>query len=251
VYVNPNALGMVAALVVPFALWKSTATRGRPSILWGALCLSAFGSIVAAQARTSLIAAVVGVGLVLIGLLAAGKRPQWRSVSVAIGGVIGCVVMIAVIDAIDLSYGLLGSYRELDTTTSGRVQYWQQAYPVFVDYPIAGSGFRAAESALERGPGSAAETQRGLVHNGVIQTILDLGLVGFVLLVAVVSNAFRGVRARLREPLTGGILGCVAAGMAVQLGESSLFGLGSLFGVAFWLLIGAAEARRTQSLQTT
>jgi O-antigen ligase len=68
------------------------------------------------------------------------------------------------------------SVRDLESF-SGRTQLWEAAWPLLLDRPILGFGFQGSRAAL-----LAATPWAAYAHNALLQTLLDLGLLGAVLL---------------------------------------------------------------------
>ena len=135
---------------------------------------------------------------------------------------------------------------------------------IFADHPVAGVGWQGSEEQENYRPYLAAAHRRYPhdpaiafpspahawgVQNAYLQTLADLGLIGFAALLALVGVAVSlGVRAALRAPPGSGVL--AAAGLLWLLVAAGVWnGLGLVAGIPLdaltWLgvgLIGAAAA---------
>src|SRR5690606_22326533 len=61
---------------------------------------------------------------------------------------------------------------------------WSAAIAIWQESPIGGSGFRTGPAALDeaRLAGSVDGFEHGAVHNGYLQTLVEIGVVGGILL---------------------------------------------------------------------
>ena len=113
---------------------------------------------------SKLLAAIIGVVVVMVGLLNLGLLVQ------------------------QLSYLFPNSY---ETSIIGRLTVWNAALSAFARQPIVGyglDGFTAATASLR----SALSVDLIRAHNIYLQTLVDLGLVGFVLYFGTVVSIFAG-----------------------------------------------------------
>ena len=77
---------------------------------------------------------------------------------------------------------------------SGRLRLWSEAIPLFLEQPWLGSGFQGSRAEL-----LDLASWSGHAHNGVLQSLLDLGLLGSILLFSAFASIF--VVGPLRSPV--------------------------------------------------
>jgi O-antigen ligase len=125
-------------------------------------------------------------------------------------------------------------------TAGGRFTAWALAVGLTRERPVAGSGFGTTEEVF--GPQAAAislEFLGRLVHNPYLQTLLELGPVGLVVLLLAVANALRrGWLGPRVYPLWTAVYGALVAGVTSF--ESSMLSAGSIFAFNFWLVAAAS-----------
>lgn len=120
--------------------------------------------------------------------------------------------------------------------SSGRFDLWETGFGLWVQRPIGGWGF-GGTGALEGLTGTS-------LHNGYLSTLIETGIVGLVILLALLGSVFLWK--------TRPDAGIIAAGAAVLVNgffESSLVNLGSPVTLIAWLAIGALLAAGQLSMK--
>jgi len=118
-------------------------------------------------------------------------------------------------------------------TLTGRTNIWIAATELISEKPFFGYGFGAGGNALESYYSAGiAEWRTFNVHNGFLQAILDLGLVGFILF-ALIFVYFTKACLFTQSPLRIGIFSVV---FIISLVERGAYGVGGLIVTLFILL---------------
>lgn len=180
---NGNAVAFISA-VVAFAAWcRVLRRRGASRIGWFLLLALAFGMLILAQSRTSLIGFFVAVAVQLLFARRFGLLALVAVVSVF-------VVATADIANVAERYVVRGQSAELFTSLSGRTLAWQAAWAAFQESPILGHGFAAAARAEILGATGAST-----LHGAVFDVLVGVGLLGLVPWAAAIGwTSFRLVR---------------------------------------------------------
>lgn len=137
---------------------------------------------------------------------------------------------------------------EIFQTGSGRWGVWVGSLELFLKKPWFGYGFGAVEAVFSRFlPSWVAPNFRGSTpHNTYIETLLELGVFGLILLLVPIFLAIRkgfelhgrfreesAETCRLNAVLTGVVIGTAVHAMF----ESSIASVGSVFAIPFWLYV--------------
>jgi O-antigen ligase len=69
---------------------------------------------------------------------------------------------------------------------SGRLELWQELRPIVAEHFVAGTGYQASRAALLDVAEWAA-----YAHNALLQTVLDLGIVGMLSMLGLILLGFR------------------------------------------------------------
>lgn len=256
--INPNEVGGMLTLLVPFAAafsigWK----RLRPLAVPCALVL------VAALLLTQSRGAIVGVAVALLvgALWGLSSKARWVAFMSLAAVFAGATAM--------LSY-------QMSPFLPARLEFWQRAFIMLLDMPLTGIGLNTFPIILPRfysGTGPGDETPIPHAHNLFLQTGLDLGLVGLAAFLAIGAVAVRrGLKvakyrqsggpsaspaeseARIQDSsiAIGLILGLLAHGLY---GLSDAVALGAKPSPVLWIALGllaagspsAGPAARTQT----
>lgn len=94
---------------------------------------------------------------------------------------------------------------------NGRLGLWDDLRPAILAQPIAGYGYQGSRPVL-----LDAAAWAGYAHNAVLQTMLDLGALGAIALVAVVFTGLRAACRRARDPWTGAVAAALLAFLIVN-----------------------------------
>lgn len=284
---NPNMMAMLLAVSLPLAVWAFLEAR---STLGKSLSVAVFlvfnASIVASGSRGALLAAAVG--LAALGLALPGRRRVRAALAVGAVGLLALNIGITQVpqpaerdpvlhpefgsqqplgprDAqfilpLESEFGFPAersaatSRRRSLFDSSGRAQAWDGALEQALERPMLGYGFgtedRIFVDRFYRFYSSAVE-------NSYVGTALQLGVVGFCLLLALLAALVaRGVR-RLgvlsahARPVAAACLGVVAAGLMLAVSQSYLTSVGNPATTPFWLsafLLAAVSARSSPPL---
>lgn len=209
---NPNFVGALMALTLPLALALDVSEQRRlPSAVSAMSLVFLLSALVATGSRGAVL------GLAAGGLVWALLRASRRAV-IAV-----CVVLVVGVMAIWQSPA-----RPLQTTLAGRWYLWQVVAPHAATHPLLGQGpgavalrFPAWQREADR-QGVSDMRFRGLtdhVHNDYLEALVERGLVGVGVLLAVLGAV--GVKvwrqAPTKSPLLAGAAASVTAGAACAL----------------------------------
>ena len=100
----------------------------------------------------------------------------------------------------------------LDRLRLGRLDLWADAVKIFPDFPVLGAGFNAFGTSYLRYQTVATYEWYGEAHNEYLQALLDLGVVGAAVVVALLVVLFvRAARHAPRSSLRAGLFGSLLA----------------------------------------
>ena len=224
---------------------------------------------------SSAVAGALGIGLAAIAAIVVGARRHVLSLAraasiVAIAVVVGVGVLLMRSGDVTSFIRFLGIGHEpkREKNVESSVHRSLLAYigvRIFADHPILGVGFQGSEEEGNYGPYLAAAHRRFPgepevafpspqhawgVQNAYLQTLTDMGLAGFAILVALLASGLvLGLRAALRAPpeiafvaLVGVLWVLVAAGVWNGLGLVAGIPLDALTWLSFGLVAAAAAA---------
>jgi exopolysaccharide production protein ExoQ len=235
-FLTPNTFGMIVALILPlgWALFRHRSTAVRVCFIATQAVLLA--ALLVTGSRTSAAAA-------LAGLLAAALAD--RSVirrAALLGFLVGGGLLL--LGGAGLArQEFARDWLRVDTLLSGNMRFeaWSVLAGTWEEQPLIGYGFRSTEALVAAL--KANGTLRGFgpetAHNGFVQVLVELGAIGFALIVAVMLLA---VAAAAWARWVPGLVGALVAGMVVQLAESSWYSFGAVFALVLWIMTGAAVA---------
>ena len=247
---NPDTAALLFALAIPIGAYLLlTARTPLARLVLAAVLLLFAGSISASGARGPMLGALAGT-LVVVGAAARGRRRLVLAVlTVAVFG--ACLGISRIPQAkpappSTASSGTPANQRTL-FTSSGRRAAWVGAIHQAEDRPVAGYGFGTeALVFVDR----YASFDSDLVENSYLGAALQLGIAGFLLLLAVAVAALGPF---LRAP-SGGIqaaaAGAAAAALVVALTQSYLFSVGNIGTATAWIalfLVAGQPAPATSS----
>ena len=165
---NGNAVAFISAVVAFVAWCRLLARRGAARAGWTLVLMLAFGMLVLAQSRTSLVGFFVAIAVQLLfarrfGLLA------------LVAVVATFAVASADIASVAERFFVRGQSRELFDSLSGRTLAWRAAWAAFQESPILGHGFAAAARAEILGATGAST-----LHGAVFDVLVGVGLLGMI-----------------------------------------------------------------------
>jgi hypothetical protein len=274
---NPNTMAMLIALVLPAVVWgvQAAPTLARRVAAVAVLALL-IGSLVASGSRGALLGALVGT---VVFAFASAKE---RSRRFAIAGTALAIFVVSVatlevpqpaetnpVRPFDIVPPATPSLSPQDVqprlplesevglpsvgdepfvrslfTSSGRFDAWRGALEQALERPVLGYGFGTEERVF---------IDRYYLHysdrpeNAYLGTMLQLGMVGLALLLALLVAIV--VKSRFAEDGPAAASGgAVACGLVLAVGQSYLTSVGSPAMAPFWLcaalLVGATSAQR-------
>jgi len=206
---NPFA-GFLLSLVI-LGLWRFAHSK---RLLDGLLAVFSLSVFVLTDSRGAFLALVVA--LVVGAWLAPKVLKSWRQLAMVVVGAVVLVLLASLIRShFSHSFTLQGArFRDIASTdsssTSDRVYYLKSALLIWEKHPLAGSGagtFSTLHPKYQYRVISAGNN----VHNFYVQTLSELGVVGFgvliYVLVLLISGVLRGVKEDpTRLPLALGLL---------------------------------------------
>ena len=157
-----------------------------------ALAALLLAAIVASQSRMGFVAALGG--LLVTGLLAAGATEQrmygparrWRWIIPAVTVVLGVALLFILLPTRELVERFAAMAGTGDANGEVRSQIWRETLPLVRAYPLTGCGLGTFESAFLRYKHVAPMFIVDYAHNDYLQTLAELGIVGFALGLALV-----------------------------------------------------------------
>jgi len=235
-WVNPNALGATALMVVPFSI----AMACMPRVVARAFALRVFGilsTVVAmfvlafTQSRSVWLAGLV------VGLLAVIR---YRRPAVAwLAAFVGIVALLMIYVGLSPGASVGRALASLAESAADRLFIWRVAIGLWVDSPWLGIGLNQFHVAESHQPWPLVVAH---AHSELIQTLLDIGLLGgFVyaaMQVVLLARAFRASGAGspvVRTLATAGGLSLVGVHL---FGLGDVVALGAKVGVLQWLASG-------------
>ncbi len=251
-YGDPNflAAGLVPAMALAAgltAVWRGTAARW---VLGSAVVVLGIG-LAATGSRGGLVAAGVSVLAALV--LARGRR-------VELGALVALGVTVTGLWVATSSPETWERVRSFDTGT-GRVDLWTIAGRMTADHPIEGVGinnFRSASAEYIRQPGRLQDVEliveRPLVaHNTYLQQFAETGIVGALLLIAVLLGALRATWQAGRRFTLGGdarMAGLARALLVAQVAvlSASIF-MSNGYDKRIWVLLALGVAMFTVAVR--
>jgi O-antigen ligase len=204
-FVNRNHFAGFLEMILPLAVaaaaavWRAGVTRhsrpAAPAVKASALLALAallLAAIVASQSRMGFVAALGG--LLVTGLLAAGATEQrmygparrWRWIIPAVTVVLGVALLFILLPTRELVERFAAMAGTGDANGEVRSQIWRETLPLVRAYPLTGCGLGTFESAFLRYKHVAPMFIVDYAHNDYLQTLAELGIVGFALGLALV-----------------------------------------------------------------
>jgi len=161
------------------------------------------------------------------------------------------VSVAAIIVAVFIALGLMPAFLDLygkDITFSGRTVIWAESMKVVSEHPILGLGYGGVWYDLQAPITAGLHRQIGFqaahAHNGAIEVLLEMGLVGLVLFVVFFASILRKAFVLLETPArmtARWALACCAAIAFMSISEvlfqSSMLGFMALI----WVVLARSE----------
>ena len=239
---NPNELGPLYAFAYALLLftWAESKEPGLRLVL-----LASMGMLVVALTLTFSRAAYAG--FIVVNALFLLRHRHAKTLILL--GLLAAVALLllpgAVYNRVTLGFG-----EGLDTISAGRINsIWLPLLPDVLRSPIYGNGLG---SIIWSEAMHAAGASTGQAHNAYLETVLDMGIAGLVLLCAYFVHVWKGFRALSVDPAVSptlrGFYQGAAAGLACFLvtGITGGFLTPADYQVFLWLAIGMMYGQRAR-----
>ncbi|HYJ85233.1 MAG TPA: O-antigen ligase family protein [Pyrinomonadaceae bacterium] len=232
---NPNSVGLLTALLLPLALFRSLSRRGLLDHLLLALMLL---SLALSGNRSGMIAGFVGAMFVL---WRARSRMRW-----VVGAAIIVIAMSFYTDPFLPESWYDNSYvrPESIATGSGRVEVWPIAMEIVEERPLMGFGFGTEELLLEShgfDASSFLEHRGAYFHNSYLGLVAQTGYIGatafFLPLFVFGVWQFWKSRQETQLTLTPALQGTLLCGLILCTAESWVYSMGNPFAFPFWVSV--------------
>jgi len=236
------------AVIFALAYWLVPTDRRTGGWLCAPVALAGLLTTVLGQARNMWIATPVAAAFVLV---RSGRMGRWFAYVAVAGSVALLVIALAVPTAVgnlqNVVLDVLGLRYEATTqpgALSGRDVFWANALQSFARSPIWGVGYRQAAGEFERVRDGVVVVTRPSVHNYFLGILSEQGLIGFVLLLAVLRRLAVVLKENLKAPAENPEIRrwqLLAAGLTV-------YALVTL-SVSYWAAILALVAHKAASIE--
>lgn len=242
---NLYAVYQVAA--VPAAITLGRVSRSRYRLWWFVAVVPLVGSVLASDSRGALLATVLVLAFSMYPIIR-NRTDKRRRLAAALATVLIVIAIAASGTAFNdrLDPATIASDR-----ASGRLDLWLVAWNTAQDHPELGLGAgNFKDQSVERlrtQPGVQLPNSHHLfkldtieVHNIYLETLVDYGVVGFLLFVSVIVGAALGIRTGVRKIGRGTALDALGP-MLVAYCATAFF-LSVVNSKLLWMLVGMAAA---------
>ena len=226
------------AILVVLAGVRATLRRAVPLLLGAALAVAALAPSFPATSQPRPLLALAGLaggGAVAIGLLRLGPRTR-----VMVLVALAALIVAAPWTPLGGEHLRLALAGRVSLDSYGRSRAARSAVALIAEHPLAGTGVGQARFVWSRPDGNVSIAL--YAHNEYLQTLVDLGAIGAVLLLGLIASIVVTIRRGRRYPQRPGIwAGAVAAlvALAVHSGFDFLWHI-AVLPLAAGLLIGLA-----------
>jgi len=229
---HPNVLGEQAAVLVTFAIiCHRRGILGRWVFI--AMLVTGFGTLIAADSRTSAAAAIAA--CILIELRERHYLRPMAALALVAGAVALPFIAIGGLPSIAPFLGSLsrsGSATEIMTLT-GRTELWAVASDLIARKPLLGWGFNGTEALMVGSVGRNFAGDPVNAHNMYVQTLLCMGVLGSLPAFAFLGIAIKRMVTRpdaIRDQL-------VLLVLIIGVAEVGLFATPGLLTLAFFMVL--------------
>jgi|GEM_PF-3207551 len=250
-FTNPNAVGLLAAIILPLVVWKVSQSRWWPNIvLLGVGVLS----LVLAASRNGFFVSILAIVYLF-------SKARGSKVLMAGGALLALLFFAVAVEAVDVesvvedyAVGRLVNPLEVGDA-SGRFQLWPVAISLIEPQVMTGHGFGTEEFALLDIGRNLREFAGGYFHNSYLGMAFQLGIVGLVLLIAplivLASSQFWRSRHDHTLSLSHALQAVLLAGLLTAFFESWVYSVGNAYSFPFWVcvMLLARDAKRDKSQQ--
>jgi O-antigen ligase len=187
-----NDLAFVLVVVLPLIIARLAFAQGVARLGYGVATLTVLLTVIITQSR----GAFVSLGILTVFLIARDFRRPDGSISVGLAGKVVVIIISAItilliapeeaFDRLLTVFDLSEDYN-LDTEESGRLAIWTRGLQVFMSRPwgVGVAVFGAAEG------GAGGDYMNA--HNFLLQALVELGLLGFGILMAMFVMSWRAL----------------------------------------------------------
>jgi O-antigen ligase len=237
---SKNALGYVCLVLGLASLWRvlealrGTADGSSRRTLWahGSVLVMTLWLFWMADSATTLFCFLAAGALMMVAGTPAFARAPSRLHTVVAAGLVAVLFGMLFMDVFTAVMGR-------DTTLTGRTALWDELLQMSAD-PVLGAGFESFWLGDRATSLWARHWWRpNQAHNGYLEIYLNLGLIGVVLLAAVIVRGYRNVVASLSYDPSGGRLrlAYLTAAVLYNLTEAAFKGMHLVWIVCFLAVI--------------
>ena len=199
--ISANSIAQFGAFLALFCLAK--ALTGRSPSLFGSYYVACLAFPVAAQGRTGMVSAVVGSAL-----LFTRRYPLKSIIAIPVTAALASLLMGNIL----LKLFQRGQDPELLYSLTGRTTMWEAAWQAFLTKPFFGTGFGVGSRTVFLSTAGFRHDLISSVHNGCLEVLLGVGLLGFSIWTWAVLWAMRlAIVAYLRGEHLSILIGMVVA----------------------------------------
>ncbi len=238
IFVNPNALGLIAMLTVfPVLWWWQTEHHLIGKFMLTLAVFVVLGEVVTAGSRASFLGVVIGT----LGLIWLTGQFVTRNLILLSFGVL---ILIALI-LFEPTFARILQF----SSDSDRVFLWQRSIELGMDAPIWGVGLGASDLiyAADKPYLLSIGKATGGSHSSYFRMFVDLGIVGvalgFWVFIVVLAKAFTAPPDIRRDAMVGCLAATVLAGLVNAAFEDWLFGFGSASTPILWFALALLALR--------
>lgn len=211
---EPFALVLLGCLAGTL-LWMRAG--GSDALLPGA---AALGLELTAIFFTYFRAAWLGAILILLIAFVASQHDWWKRIAAIAAAAASLTLAVAVGDE-DVRTRLQDRQN-----VSGRLATYERGVELFSRHPVSGVGFQKFEAAVREVPQERVEGVRAIpqAHSSIVSTLAELGLIGFLPLLACAATAALALRAlwrRAADPVDRAVAICVSGAALAFLSMSA------------------------------
>lgn len=199
---NPNALGAVLVAIVPFALSRALSSAFRiTKAIWAFYSLALIANLLLTLSRGAWLSMLTSIVVLIFAYLAHAKllslsalrewwnnRPQQQKIMLSISFFIALVVAVIGVLLIINSFSIRERRPEL------RTRLWDSALVQFMEKPITGQGLYTFGRDYGLSTSIPYDQSHAHAHSVPLNILAEMGLVGFVALIASVFAILFAIR---------------------------------------------------------
>lgn len=188
---HPNMMGSFCMISYFILLWKYTRSYGLERVMIILLIVALAVMHVFTGSRGSLLAALFGVILWFI------MQRQKIMLNALLWVISLAAIVVISSSAVRENFHRESESKDSYVTLTGRTEFWSFGFSLFSQKPLLGHGFDAAGEALKKMYEEDTQLMswsggaRPIMHNGYIDTLAGLGLIGLVIWILLLFIPFR------------------------------------------------------------